>query len=549
VGLSDFGPDDVADAWEEFGPEDIDEAPGPPITCAEQDTAIEANRRAYSTPEGATSSVWVVDGYGLSVKVRNGCLQVCDGVPAHPRVRVLSRAQVGNPVRRVLVTGAGFVTTEAMTWCHLQGLPLVVARTGPHPTMMGAPVLFDHGGLRYAQALSASLPTALPILKWLLDRRLVEQAALAERMGRPDRAEVVQFLRRPLIAATNVAEAMVVEARAADHYWACWEEVRLRFNSQDRQRVPEHWPRFGGRRSPLLVGKATNRHAATPLNALLNFGYKLTEAEAVIALMGVGLDPAIGWGHSPRLGRPAAALDLMEVARSTVEEVVWRLAEERTFSKADFREDHTGQVWLRHPFAHHFADRLMPAIAEHLAPVAEELAQKVANTVPSASQALELPTLLTGGKRKVARRSPPRDDRRYSRPSRATKDALGRLRLWNCPGCGAEVANPRHVLCAACQVKAGHTPNVRRNRGQAIATRKAALKASADSLGFPADKDWYRANILPRLASHKLSELAACGISKGYASYVRSGKYVPNVALWPALARLAGVELPTSHKP
>jgi hypothetical protein len=121
-----------------------------------------------------------------------------------------------------------------------------------------------------------------------------------------------------------------------------------------------------------------------------------------------------------------------------------------------------------------------------------------------------------------------------------------RLALWACPECASPVTNPRHVLCPACQVKAGHTAEVRQTRGRAIAARKALLKASADSLGFPADKDWYRANILPRLASHKLSELMECGISKGYASYIRSGKYVPHVSTWPALARLAGVELPVS---
>ncbi len=529
--------------WEEFGPEDIDQAPGPPITYAEQVTAIEANRRTYTAGEGATAVVWVADGHGVAVRVRNGCLELTDGVPAHRRVRTLTRAEVGAKVRRLLVLGAGMVTTEAMAWCHLQGLPLVVARTGQEPTMLGAPALFDHGGLRQAQAVTSAVPfITVGVLRSLIDRRLSDQARIAaDLFDRPDVSDAVHLLRRALIGAESVNEIMTVEARAAERYWSCWEGLRLRFVKADRERVPEHWVVYQGRRSPLLAGKAGNRHAASPLNAILNFGYKLTETEACTSLVSVGLDPAIGWGHANRLGRPAAALDLMEAARGVVEEVAWHLANERTFAKSDFREDYTGQVWLRHPFSHLLTEMLMSTLAVRLAPVTEELAQQVVSLAPAATQALSVPTPLTGGKRKVARRST--GTARHPVPLSSGK--AGRLpRLWSCPECGTEVENPRHVLCPECQAKAGHTPAVRQTRGRAIASRKAILRASSEGLGFAADKDWYRAHILPGLASHKLSEIVACGVSKGYASYIRSGKYVPNVALWSALARLAGVELP-----
>ncbi len=39
----------------------------------------------------------------------------------------------------------------------------------------------------------------------------------------------------------------------------------------------------------------------------------------------------------------------MEASREVVDEVAWRLVVERTFRKADFREDHAGQVWSRGP--------------------------------------------------------------------------------------------------------------------------------------------------------------------------------------------------------
>ncbi len=55
------------------------------------------------------------------------------------------------------------------------------------------------------------------------------------------------------------------------------------------------------------------------------------------------------------------------------------------------------------------------------------------------------------------------------------------------------------------------------------------------------DPDLFRREILPGLASVKLADImAAAGISKGYASNVRAGKFTPHVSTWGALARLVG---------
>jgi hypothetical protein len=54
------------------------------------------------------------------------------------------------------------------------------------------------------------------------------------------------------------------------------------------------------------------------------------------------------------------------------------------------------------------------------------------------------------------------------------------------------------------------------------------------------DPDYFRREILPRLQGVKLSEImAAAGISKGYASNVRAGKFTPHLSTWAALAKLS----------
>jgi CRISP-associated protein Cas1 len=55
-----------------------------------------------------------------------------------------------------------------------------------------------------------------------------------------------------------------------------------------------------------------------PVNALLSFVYSMLTKDMVVTLVGVGLDPYLGFFHQPRYGRPALALDLIEEFRPLV---------------------------------------------------------------------------------------------------------------------------------------------------------------------------------------------------------------------------------------
>jgi CRISP-associated protein Cas1 len=62
-----------------------------------------------------------------------------------------------------------------------------------------------------------------------------------------------------------------------------------------------------------------NRRPPTdPVNAMLSFGYAMLAKELTVALLSEGLDPYWGFYHTPRHGRPALALDLMEPFRPAI---------------------------------------------------------------------------------------------------------------------------------------------------------------------------------------------------------------------------------------
>jgi transcriptional regulator with XRE-family HTH domain len=56
------------------------------------------------------------------------------------------------------------------------------------------------------------------------------------------------------------------------------------------------------------------------------------------------------------------------------------------------------------------------------------------------------------------------------------------------------------------------------------------------------DPELFRREILPKLATVKVSEIAeAAGCSKASASDIRRGRRTPHVSTWTALAELAGI--------
>ena len=81
------------------------------------------------------------------------------------------------------------------------------------------------------------------------------------------------------------------------------------------------------------------------MNALLSFLYTLLTHDCASALEGVGLDPAVGFLHRDRPGRPSLALDLVEEFRPVVaDRLALTLVNRRQLSASDFKVTESGAV-------------------------------------------------------------------------------------------------------------------------------------------------------------------------------------------------------------
>jgi len=512
----------------------------------------------YST-DGDTQVV-VADGFGCKVTVHHGALIVADGVGERRRERTWPK--VSSP-ERLVVAGDGIVSTEALTWCQAQGVAVVVLGRG-QVALASSPPGRNDPRIRRQQALAGidGSPVGLAVVRHLLGAKLTGQAGvLATILSDEDTASTVLDLAGGIEVAGSVDECRQLEAVAAAAYFATWSAhpaTAVGFIAKDRRRVPPHWQTFDSRRSAITGAANTNRQAERPLNALLNYTYRLAEIEARFAAVRLGLDPGLGCLHLDAAGRDSLALDLIEPVRPEVDRFVLDLVAERTFKKRDFVERSDGHVRVAAPLTHELA-ATMPTWRQAVAPYAERVAHLFIDQVAGKITAS---TPLTGTRGKASsaavrkRKAQEARDRaeaahaehrtaQPTRRARALAPEKAATTFARCIDCGGPLERSRHVRCPACwERQPGQSREVRRRRGRSIAMARSELEQwkaeHPHAVADPADF----APIRIGLAEVPLTRImAACGVSKGTASSWRSGRHVPALRHWKALADLAGVEL------
>jgi CRISPR-associated endonuclease Cas1 len=514
---------------------------------------LEGVAATYSSP--GDPHVVVAEGFGLRVIVERGALRVEDGLGADRRERTY---EVVAPPERLVVVGEGTLSTDALAWCQSQGTAVVVL-SRDDVLLAASPPGRNDARLRRAQALAASSPAGLAVVRRLLSAKLAGQAKVArDVLGELSTAETLEDLARGAEVA-DVKEAKGYEGTGAAAYWGCWSghpATAVRFVAHDRKRVPPHWCTFDTRRSAITGATNTNRLADRPLNALLNLCYKLAEAEARFALVRLGLDPGLGVLHLDAPGRDSLALDVLEPLRPAIDRFVLELVAERSFHKRDFAERSDGHVRVMPPLAHELA-AMMPAWRRAVAPHAEAVVHILAEQVEGK---LTVSTPLTNAKalasqaqvrrrKAAAAKQRAEDTHAAHRSSRAVRrpaplDLERAPALFaTCVDCGGPLARSRHVRCPACwERQPAQSREARRRRGRSIAMARSELERwkaeHPQAVAHPSEFEPIR-EALQGVTLRQI--MAATGASKPAASGWRSGRHVPALRHWGALASLVGL--------
>ncbi len=242
----------------------------------------------------------------------------------------------------VVIFGGIFVSPALIQALAPLGVTIILLdRAGRFQARIEGPVS-GNVLLRRAQYRASENPE--DIVRSLVSAKIANQRAVLQRALRDYGAEMAgerrdeveaivaqmaRILRRVAFTNEGVETLRGAEGEAAHGYFSVFGELI---------RSPDSEIRFLGR---------SRRPPLDPVNALLSFLYTLLTHDCRSAAEGVGLDPAVGFLHRDRPGRPSLALDLMEELRPVLaDRLALSLVNRRQLRARDFENRDGGAVLL-----------------------------------------------------------------------------------------------------------------------------------------------------------------------------------------------------------
>jgi len=437
----------------------------------------------------------------------------------------------------------GFVSLAALQWLAAQDASFVLLERDGSVLATTGPVRSSDARLRRAQALAHQSGAALRITRELLSQKLAGQERVTRHKLLDTRtADVIGQFRVAVATAETIDAIRHLESQGAASYWAAWRDLPISFPKVDLPRVPEHWRRFDTRKSPLT---GSQRLAANPANAVLNYLYAVLESETRLAVAALGLDPGLGFWHVDTPARDSLACDLMEPVRPQVDAFLLDWITREPLKRAWFFEQRDGNCRLMSILAIELAQTAQ-MWGRAVAPLAEWVTRMLWSSAAKPKNQCSIATPLTQRNRSEARGGS------YIPTTRAVP---GPEKI--CRTCGALLKEGKNH-CASCSVPisrailieaakrgriATHSPEAEALRA-ATQRRQVAARMAWQSCDRP---DWlseqfYSQKIQPRLTGFTNSAIASVLlVSKPYAADIRSGRRRPHPRHWQVLAQLVNV--------
>jgi CRISP-associated protein Cas1 len=242
----------------------------------------------------------------------------------------------------VVVFGAIYVSPALIQACARAGISIVLLdRAGRFQARIEGPVS-GNVLLRREQYRVSDAPDE--IVRSIVSGKVANQRSVLMRALR-DHGEEIAAERREAIGNAIARLGMILQRVGLSNdgaellRGAEGEAGRIYFGVfNDLIRAPESGIAFKGR---------SRRPPLDPVNALLSFLYTLLTHDCRSAAESVGLDPAVGFLHRDRPGRPSLALDVMEELRPVLaDRLALALVNRRQIGIKDFVRLDSGAVLL-----------------------------------------------------------------------------------------------------------------------------------------------------------------------------------------------------------
>lgn len=293
----------------------------------------------------------ILSGHGVRIRVDHGALVVTNGLTHYPQQREEWRFFSGDwrlPSRIILLDVDGGISFDALSWLAARDIPLVqINWDGAVRNIIGGSATAVNTVLAKRQLAARGDERRIHISRGLIAQKLANSIiTLTEAFPTSPKvntalnkleAELRRLRREPPV---TISALLGVEGRAAYAYFSAWHSQPLRWRNTKRHPIPNDWHAIGRRTSKVAKRTNPNRRATHPLSAMLNYAYGALANQVRMHVVGVGLDPALGFFHGNYVRRrepePALVHDLMEPLRPIVDRAVLRFVREETLAPGDF---------------------------------------------------------------------------------------------------------------------------------------------------------------------------------------------------------------------
>ena len=335
-------------------------------TRAEYWSTYKPSRAAGRTRFDAQKQPLILSGHGASLRVEHGALVVCDGFTHYPQTRKTWRLFAGDPrmpPRVVLLNASGYLTFDVLSWLGERQIPIIrLGWQGDVTTFCGSTVY--EPALHMAQLKSLKMEQRVKIAKVVLTDKFTNCLATLNMLPESsERQWGIRGQKRALWQLDNERDIAIrrveqIEALAAQSYFRGLRTLEIKWTGTNKKPIPDEWYKLGSRSSRY---SGTNIDATHPVNAMMNYAYRILEAEAKISAVAAGLDPMIGFLHANQPERATLVYDLIEPLRPLVDACILKLLKNHNFTPKDFVLLQTGVCRLHPMLAKFIAKEILQA--------------------------------------------------------------------------------------------------------------------------------------------------------------------------------------------
>ena len=293
-------------------------------------------------------NVKFLKGYGFSISVKDSKVVLKNSYDPFKESEVESWYVKNMPYEKIVLSGKGYISTEALSLLCQNNRNLTLLDTYGKPITYLNPVMESNTATQYRIGqydTFRNLEKKKYLAKQIVKAKIESQIRFLESTKNLDVKNGIEILKESLVSINE--KPLVSEAGLGRRYFIEYSKL-----------IPERYG-FVSRNQSLMSNSKNN--ASDVINGLLNYGYTVLAGEISKFINGIGLDAYYGFYHKPQTGFQPLVYDLMEPFRWLVDYSVWKLCHPNQNLKPRLKEiGHTrdGNVVLEYDLIRRFLEML-----------------------------------------------------------------------------------------------------------------------------------------------------------------------------------------------